>query len=168
MLKAIRNVKLVSPIVGKKSVSVKLSKAATEALAQSISDRVKGKTRILATSKQYLTYIKKYRAHLKLPDIKGPVGVDTILVPKEYFTDEQMADFVLDLGENLPHFLVSYLIMVFLSGISCSWMLSQKKSVMAALNEQLQFFGLPNIYDFPHDYRWCTQALQVKLSGHFL
>lgn len=110
MLRANRNIKQVNVV--KKPVVVKLSKAASEALALSLSERVKGKTKIVATSKQYVTYVKKFRAHLKLPDLKGPISLATILVPKEFFTDEQMADFVLELGKILLHFLVSHLIPV--------------------------------------------------------
>jgi hypothetical protein len=87
------------PVVTAKVVAArkKAGKKAAD-VAQSVKDRLRGKTRTPKTEKQYEVYNKKFYVNLKL----GPIeeyDPTYLMVPKESYTDENMAKFILDLGK---------------------------------------------------------------------
>lgn len=92
------------------------------------------------TTMSYATYLKKFSVFLGCqPYIIGDM---TTLAPKEYFYDVSLAKFFLDLGrihEFKPHI---------------------KKSALAAINVGVQYYELPNIFNFHHIYPKLHQILK--------
>lgn len=130
-------------------VASKMPRRSTTALRPAaqvnVPEEVLGRTQTARTSTQYLGYLRKFFAVLELGEEREFTSPTQI--PTEYFVDKHIAAFLLSLGE------------------SCEWRESQKKSAMAALNDQLRNLGKPNIYDFSHEYplshsvlaRWVMQ-----------
>jgi hypothetical protein len=108
-----------------------------------ISAKVRSLTKIPSTSRQYDGYAVKFFLHLKL-GLATDYNPFKVSIPQKYWEDEILAHFIIDLGET------------------CGWKIAQRKSAMAMINQNLQYFGLKNCYDFKHEYRWLTQALEVN------
>lgn len=123
--------------------SLKLTKRGIKDSCEAISAKVRTLTKIASTSRQYDGYAVKFFVYLKL-GVASDYNPLSVSIPEKYWEDEYLAHFIIDLG------------------ISCGWKIAQRKSAMAMINQNLQYFGLPNCYDFKHEYRWVTQALDVS------
>ena len=103
---------------------------------------VNGLNHIPSTMKTYAVYLKKFAIFVQAEEYE----LGGALTPKAYFTDENIAKFILALHDNFnhrPHIL---------------------KSAMAAIGHAIKTHLLPNIHDFKHLYGKTHNVIQVSLS----